>query len=102
METAVVEGNLAAVVAFDYDMSKTGGPKGTSWSAWVVPDFGAEPLKIKLPEPSMWNDLLEAGFGASCSIAYTLSANVKGQRAVIERRASAVKLATASRSRKAA
>lgn len=87
METATVEGVVCALVKFDYDMRSTGGPQGTSWSLWLVPDFGSEPVKIKLPDPVMWSAVEEAGFGAEVKVDYALTANVKGTRAVIDRRA---------------
>jgi hypothetical protein len=101
METASVEGVVCALVSFDYDMRQQGGPQGTSWAVWVTPDFGSEPIKVKLPTPELVSTVEEAGFGASVAIDYVLSANVKGTRAVIDRRASTVTVVAAVKGRRA-
>jgi hypothetical protein len=91
METTHIKGTAVAVVPFDYDMTRQGGPKGTSWSVYVVPEaeFGVEgtaPVKVKLPSPEMWSELLDAGFGAQVSI----EAQLIARNNTIERRAQSV------------
>jgi hypothetical protein len=96
MEVAHVEGTVAALVPFPYDFSgEAGGKKGTSWSVWIAGEFGAEksePMKVKLPDPEQCNAVHEAGIGATISVDYALSANVRGTTAVIDRRALSVQV----------
>lgn len=99
METASVEGVVCALTFFEYDMRGSGGPQGVSVSVWLAPDFGTEPVKIKLPEQGMVELVEESGFGGGLHIEYALSANVKGTRAVIDRRATSVKKLTAAKAK---
>jgi hypothetical protein len=94
VETASVEGVVCALTYFEYDMRGQGGPQGTSVSVWLVPDFGSEPVKIKVPDPAMQDLVADAGFGGGLYVEYALTANVKGTRAVIDRRATSVKKLT--------